>query len=89
MSDFDVIDFSDPDGPDPCALLPHYRRALAELETGQAAVRVKVDDHDEVEYQRANVSQLRLRVAELEDACRLKNGMRRKRRRRAFRASFR
>lgn len=82
-NDFDSVDIDDP-----CALLPIYKKALFELETGQAIARGKFGS-DDIEFSRADMGRLTRRVAQLENECAIKQGKPRQNRRRAMRAGFR
>ncbi len=76
---FDGIDMNDP-----CAVWPVMQAALDRLLVGEGFVRAKFGE-DDVEFGRANIAELRRRIADLKTECAAKSG---KVRRHAIRGGF-
>lgn len=64
---FDNIDMADP-----CAVWPKMQEALDRLLVGEGFVRASFGE-DEVEFNRANIRELRMRIADLKAQCEAKN----------------
>lgn len=72
--DFDALDYDDP-----CALLAALRPARMRLIAGSAVTEVRQSDGRMMKLEKGDLDALGRLVAQLEDECRVKQGLRRQR----------